>query len=361
MTKRTGLNIVQTVERRLKMAKESKLQDELDQTLADLAKKYGYERTYTASDAPIVDVPRISVGSLSMDVALCGGLPTGRIVELYGEESSGKSTMALKVIANAQKMGKRAVYIDAEHTFDRDWARLLGVDLDTLFLPPFETAEQACEIVEASVISGKCGVIVIDSIPALVPHEELDKSLVDDNPKIAGRASLLNRAVPRLVKNLNTTLPEGEMNDTLVIYINQLRSKIGVLYGDPTTTPGGWAVKFYSSVRVRMTHGAWVEKDEVKIGHTAKFMVKKNKTAPGGRTGEFTFYFDGPQKGQIDLVDEVFRYGQIVNVINVSGRTYEYGEFKAVGKDSFLALLRENPKVVDAARKEILKVAVRGA
>lgn len=341
------------------MPKESKLQDELDQTLNELAKKYGYTKTYTASDTPIVDVPRISTGSLAMDVELCGGLPTGRIVELYGEESSGKSTMALKTIASAQKIGKRAVYLDAEHTFDRQWAKLLGVDLDTLFLPPFETAEQACEILEGVIRSGKCGIVVVDSVPALMPQSELDKSVVDDTAKIAERASLLNRVLPRITSALNTPKEDGSLNDCLVIFINQLRSKIGVLYGDPTTTPGGWAIKFYSSVRIRTTHGAWIEKDEIKIGHTAKFMVKKNKTGPSGRAGEFSFYFDGPQKGTIDLVDEVFRYGQIVNIINVSGRTYEYGELKAVGKDNFIALLRENPKALESIRKEIIKIAVK--
>ncbi len=343
------------------MPKETELQDELDSTLAELAKKYGYTQTYTAADTPIVNIPRVSTGSLAMDVELCGGLPLGRIIELYGEESSGKSTMALKTIANIQKMGKRAVYIDAEHTFDRQWAKLLGVDLKTLFLPPFETAEQGCEILEASILSGKCGIVVVDSIPALVPQDEVDKSLVDDPAKIAARATLLNRVTPRLVKSLNTPLPNGEaMNDTLVIFINQLRSKIGVLYGDPTTTPGGWAVKFYSSVRIRLTHGAWVENNDVRIGHTAKFMVKKNKTAPSGRTGEFTFYFDGEQKGQIDLVDEVFRYGQLSNIIELDGKTYTYGEdMKAVGKEKFISLLRENPKAVEHIRQEIIKTTMR--
>jgi recombination protein RecA len=278
------------------MAKDSKLQDELDQVLGELAKKFGYAVAYKASESPIVNIERIGTGSLSLDVELGGGFPCGRVCELYGEESSAKSTMALKTVVSAQKNGKRCVYIDVENTFSRTWAKALGVDLEQLIIANPQTAEQSLEILEAAVRSGKCGVVVLDSIAALNPQSELDKSLTDDSAKIGERALLLSRFMPRLQSALNTPNEDGTWNQTLVLLINQTRMKIGVLYGNPETTPGGQAVKFTASVRVRFSHGAWIEKDtdrgeKTRVGHTVKFLIKKSKVSSSGQSSEFSIYF----------------------------------------------------------------------
>lgn len=345
------------------MAEKTKMEGELDSVLAACAKKYGYQIAYKASESPIVQIDRVSTGSLSLDVELGGGFPCGRVIELYGEESSAKSTMSLKTIAASQKQGKRAAYIDVENTFSRAWAKSLGVDLDSLIVANPQTAEQALELYEVFVRSGAFAVVVLDSVAALNPQSELDKSLTDDSAKIGERALLLSRFMPRLQSALNTPNEDGSANQTVCIFINQTRMKIGVLYGNPETTPGGQALKFTASVRVRFSHGAWVEEgtgeNKTRIGHTVKFLIKKSKVSSSGQSSEFSIYFEGDRKGQIDVVDEVFRYGQLTNLINVSGRTYQYGDIKEVGKDNFINLLREAPKSVESLRKDILKIASR--
>lgn len=334
--------------------------DQLDATLRELRKKHGDSIFIDPTSTAYSQCERVSTGSLSLDLETGGGLPYGRMVEYYGEESSGKSTMALKAVANVQKAGKRAVYIDVEHTFDPRWAARMGVNLETLVLSSPDTAEQSIEILEAVVRSGECGIVVLDSIAALLPQSELDKSLVDNPERLGERAKFMSRVIPRLQSALNTLTENETLNNCLILFINQIRDKIGIPYGDPTTTPGGRAVRFAASVRVKFSHGGWHEQeivegsgDKIKIGHVIKFLVKKNKTFAPYRTGEFSLYFEGVLKGQVDEVDEMFRYGQMYNLIAVNGRTYEYDGLKAVGKDSFFNLFHDDKKRIEKLRTEI--------
>lgn len=337
---------------------------DLDEILNKLVKKYGPSLATSANDIKAVEYERASTGSFALDLELGGGLPFGRIVEFFGKESSGKSTMALKVVASVQKMGKRAVWIDVEHSFDPRWAKLMGVDLATLTLSQPQTAEEALEVLEAVLRSGECGIVVLDSIAAIQPAADLEKSM-DESERIGSRATLLTRAMGRLLSALNTYNEKGEFNNCLVLLINQLRYKIGVVWGNPETTPGGMAVRHAEHVRIKLVGGKYVEKENPltgekdKIGRIIRFLTEKNKTYIPYRSGEFTLFFAGEFKGQIDEVDEITRYGQLYGVVNLTGKTYSYGEVKAVGREKFVSLLRAEPKLVAAIKKETLKLATK--
>lgn len=337
---------------------------DLDEVLQRLKKKYGPSIEISAKDIKVVECERASTGSFALDLELGGGLPFGRIIEFFGKESSGKSTMALKVIASVQKMGKRAVFIDVEHSFDPRWAKLMGVDIEKLTLSQPQTAEEALEVLEAVLGSGECGIVVLDSIAAIQPAADLEKSM-DEAERIGSRATLLTRSMGRLLSALNTYNEEGEFNNCMVLLINQIRFKIGVVYGNPETTPGGQAVRHAEHVRVKLVGGKYVEKENEitgekdKIGRIIRFRTEKNKTYIPFREGEFTLFFAGDLKGQVDTVDEVVRYGQLYGIVDLSGKTYAYEDVKAVGKDKFVALLRAEPKLVEKIKKDVLKLAIK--
>lgn len=337
---------------------------DLDEVLQKLKKKYGPSLVVSASDIKVVECERASTGSFALDLELGGGLPFGRIIEFFGKESSGKTTMALKVVASVQKMGKRAVFIDVESSFDPKWAKLMGVDMEKLTLSQPETAEEALEVLEAVLRSGECGIVVLDSIAAIQPAADLEKSM-DEPDRVGSRATLLTRSMARLLSALNTYNEEGEFNNCMVLLINQIRYKIGVRWGNPETTPGGMAVRHAAHVRVKLVHGSWIEQEheltgeKEKVGHTIRFRTEKNKTYVPFKEGEFTLLFTGDMKGQVDTVEEVSRYGQQYQVINVSGKTYTYEDVKAVGRPKFIGLLREQPKLVTKIKKDVLMLAAK--
>lgn len=334
--------------------------DALTEIVNKLKKKYG-AAVMQGTDLKNLELERVSTGSLSLDVETGGGLPFGRIVEIYGRESSGKSTVALKVAANVQKAGKSVVWIDVEGAFDPIWAATLGVDLKALTLMKPQTGEEAVEMLEAVVRSNELGAVVFDSIAAVMPMEELEKNITEDSEKIGSRPLLMGRASRRLMSALNTYDENNQWNQCLVVLLNQIREKIGIVYGSPETTPGGRAIPHAASIRIRFARGEWIEQEtegseKIKIGHAVRFQTTKNKTAPPYREGEFILYTSGDMKGQIDTVEEVARYGQLYSIIQVEGRTYKYGEVKAVNRGPFLTLLRNDPKLVNQLRKEVLDV-----
>jgi recombination protein RecA len=337
---------------------------DLDEVLNKLQKKYGPSLVVSANDIKTVECERASTGSFALDLELGGGLPFGRIIEFFGKESSGKTTTALKVVASVQKMKKRAVWIDVEHSFDPRWAKLMEVDIEKLTLSQPRTGEEALEVLEAVLGSGECGIVVLDSIAALQPSADLEKSM-DESERIGSRATMLTRSMSRLLSALNSYDEEGAFNNCMVLLINQIRYKIGMMFGNPETTPGGMAVRHAEHVRIKLVHGKWVEKENEitgekdKIGHTIRFRTEKNKTYIPFREGEFTLFFAGEFKGQVDQVDEVVRYGQLYRVVDLTGRTFTYENIKAVGKDKFVELLRSEPKLVDKIKKDILKIATK--
>lgn len=338
--------------------------NDLDKVFNQLKKKYGPSFVISANDIKEVAWERASTGSFALDIELGGGLPFGRITEFFGKESSGKSTMALKVVASVQKMGKRAVWIDVEHSFDPRWAKLMGVDLEKLTMSQPQTAEEALEVLEAVLKSGECGIVVLDSIAAIQPAADLEKAM-DEAERIGQRATLMTRAMGRLLSALNSYNEEGEFNNCMILLINQIRFKIGIVYGNPETTPGGQAVRHAEHIRVKLVGSKYVEQDnevtgeKEKIGRTIKFLTEKNKTYMPHRSGEFTLFFAGEFKGQIDEVSEVARYGQLYQIVTVEGKTYSYENVKAVGREKFIDLLRAEPKLVEKIRKDVLKVAIK--
>ncbi len=337
---------------------------DLDEVFRALKKKYGPSFVVSANDIKIVECERASTGSFALDIEVGGGVPFGRITEFFGKESSGKSTMALKVVASVQKMNKRAVWIDVEHSFDPRWAKLMGVDTEKLTMSQPQTAEEALEVLEAVLKSGECGIVVLDSVAAIQPAADLEKSF-EDPERIASRASILTRSMGRLLSALNTYNEEGEFNNCIVLLINQIRFKPGIVYGNPETTPGGQAVRHAEHIRIKLTGSKYIEKEnditgeKDKIGRIIKFRTEKNKTYMPFRDGEFTLFFAGELKGQVDEVEEVTRYGQLYQIITVEGKTYTYEDVKAVGRPKFVDLLREQPKLVAKIKKDVLKVAIK--
>lgn len=344
--------------------KTDELTGQLLETVVALRKKYGDNIILKGSDITTDDFKRVSTGSLSLDIETGGGFPYGRIVELWGRESSGKTTLALKVVANVQKMGKVAAWIDVEGAYDPQWAKILGVDIEKILVCRPQAGDDAAEILEAFVRTGEVGVVVIDSLAVLTPGEELEKSIVDDKQRVGGRATLIQRMTRRLVAALNTYDEEKGWNQCLILCLNQVTEKIGITWGSPDVAPGGRAIPHAAAIRVKLLHGSWVEVpntigEKDKIGHVIKFHIIKNKTAPPGRASEFTLYTAGSRKGEIDNTESLIRYGQLYDLVQLSGRTYTYGDLKAVGKDKFIALLQAEANLAERLKKDILKVAVK--
>lgn len=335
--------------------------EELDKTMAALKKKYGPAVT-PGTDLKILEIQRIPTGSLALDVEMGGGYPAGRIIELFGKEGSTKSSLALYATREVQKLGKPAVWIDAEGTFDPTWAALIGVDLKRITVMRPDKGEDAVDMLQAVVKTNEIGIVVLDSVAALMPSDDLEKSATEST-RMASPAQLVGSAVKKLQAALNAYDVSGGYNQCLVILLNQIRERPGVLYGSPEYTPGGNAIKFFASVRVRLAKGEWIEEEgpsgKEKIGHVVRFNIVKNKTAPPFKESEFAFYTSGSRRSQIDSNEEIVRYGKLYDLVRVNGSVFSHGALKAQGKANFVKLLEANPKVLDALRKEVLQLANR--
>ena len=293
----------------------------------------------------VVEIPAISTGSLGLDIALgIGGLPRGRIIEVYGPESSGKTTLAQHVVAAAQKMGGTCAYIDAEHALDPGYAKKLGVDLDKLLISQPDTGEQALEIADTLVRSGAIDVVVVDSVAALVPKAELEGEMGDSH--VGLQARLMSQALRKLTASV-------ARSNTLIIFINQLRMKIGVMFGNPETTTGGNALKFYASVRMEIRRGAQIKDKDETIGNNVTVKVVKNKVAPPFRTVEFDIiYGEG-----ISKTGELIDLGIKAGLIEKSGAWISYKGERWQGRENARQFLKENPQIADEIEKQIREKA----
>ena len=321
--------------------KEAKLKA-LQLTLDKLDKTYGKGTVMKMGDKAIEEVETISSGSLGLDLALgVNGYPKGRIIEIYGPESSGKTTLTLHAIAEAQKAGGIAAFIDAEHAFDRNYAEKLGVDIENLIISQPDNGEQALEIAENLIRSGAIDIVVIDSVAALTPKSEIEGEMGDS--KMGLHARLMSQALRKLTGTISKT-------HCTVFFINQLREKIGVMFGNPETTTGGNALKFYASVRLDIRRSSQIKDGENVIGNRTKVKVVKNKVAPPFKTAEFDImYGEGVSKtGEIlDLAVEF-------EIIKKAGSWFSYGETKlGQGRDAVKVLIKDNPELADELEQKI--------
>ena len=315
----------------------------LEATLGNIEKNFG-KGSIMRLGAEAEKMESISTGSLGLDYALgVGGLPKGRIIEIYGPESSGKTTLALHVVAEAQKKGGIAAFIDAEHAFDRFYAAKLGVDVENLLISQPDYGEQALEIAENLIRSGAIDVIVVDSVAALTPKSELEGEMGDS--KMGLQARLMSQAMRKLTATINKT-------GCICIFINQLREKLGVLFGNPETTTGGNALKFYSSVRLDIRKVSQIKEGENVIGSRVKVKVVKNKVAPPFRKAEFDIlYGEG-----ISRTGEIVDLGVETGIIKKSGSWFSYGDAKlAQGRDAVKRLIEDNPELSDELSEKILE------
>lgn len=318
--------------------------DKLKSVVDSMEEKFGEGVIMKLGDMPKVDVQAIPTGSVSIDIALgIGGVPRGRIVEIYGPESSGKTTLCLHIVANAQKQGGIAAYVDAEHALDPEYAKRIGVKTADLLISQPDTGEQALDIVETLVRSNMVDVIVIDSVAALVPKAEIEGEMGDQH--VGRQARLMSQALRKLTAII------AKSNAT-VIFINQIRMKIGVMFGNPETTSGGQALKFYSSVRIEIRRSAQIKKGEEVVGNRVKVKVVKNKVAAPFRTAEFDIMYNEGISLAGDVLDSGVRFG----VLKKSGNSFLYGETKlGAGRESAKAFLKENPKIQNELEAAILK------
>ena len=294
-------------------------------------------------------VESISTGCLSLDLALgVGGVPRGRIIEVYGPESSGKTTLAQHIVAEVQKTGGLAAYVDAEHALDPEYAQKIGVNIDELFISQPDTGEQALEIVETLVRSSAVDVVVVDSVAALTPKAEIEGDMGDSHMGLQAR--LMSQALRKLAAIVNKS-------NTTVIFINQIRMKIGVMFGNPETTTGGKALKFYSSVRIEIRRRAQIKQADQIIGNRTKVKIVKNKVAPPFRTCEFDIMYN---EG-ISIAGDLLELGVPYGVLDKKGNNYYYKEEKlGLGRENAKRFLRENPKLMKSIRKDIEKAIESG-
>ncbi|MFC2107339.1 recombinase RecA [Bacteroidota bacterium] len=321
--------------------KEEKLKA-LSLTLGNIEKNYGKGTIMKLGDSPIEDVTSVSTGSISLDTALgIGGLPRGRVTEIYGPESSGKTTLALHVVAEAQKAGGIAAFIDAEHAFDRFYASKLGIDIENLLISQPDNGEQALEIVDNLIRSGAIDIVVIDSVAALTPKSEIEGEMGDS--KMGLQARLMSQALRKLTANISKT-------NTVCIFINQLREKIGVMFGNPETTTGGNALKFYSSVRLDIRRINQIKEGDEATGNRVRVKVVKNKVAPPFRKAEFDIMFGVG----ISKMGEIIDLGVDNEIIKKSGSWFSYGETKlGQGRDAVKKLLLDNPELAEELELKI--------
>ncbi len=325
-----------------KKSVDKEKQKALQLTLDKIEKSYGKGTIMKLGDSAVVPVEAIPTGSLTLDLALgIGGLPRGRVVEIYGPEASGKTTLAIHAIAEAQKQGGVAAFIDAENAFDSTYAAKLGVDIENLLVSQPDNGEQALEIVENLIRSGALDIIVIDSVAALTPKSEIEGEMGDS--KMGLQARLMSQALRKLTSTINKT-------NSCCIFINQLREKIGVMFGNPETTTGGNALKFYSSVRIDIRRASQIKEGDQVMGNRTKVKVVKNKLAPPFRQAEFDIIY-----GQgISKVGEVIDLAVDHNIIKKSGSWFSYGDTKlGQGRDAVKQLLMDNVELAEELETKI--------
>ncbi|MCL2587893.1 MAG: recombinase RecA [Oscillospiraceae bacterium] len=322
-------------------APASDKQKALETAMSKIEKDFGKGSIMRMGDKQTIHVEAISTGSLSLDLALgIGGVPRGRIIEIYGPESSGKTTLALHVLAAAQKAGGEVAFVDAEHALEPAYAKALGVDIDSLLISQPDTGEQALEITEVLVRSGAVDVVVIDSVAALTPRSEIEGNMGDSTVGIIAR--LMSQALRKLASSISKT-------NCIVIFINQLREKIGVTYGNPETTPGGRALKYFASVRLDVRRIEAIKNGTEMVGNRTRVRVIKNKVAPPFREAEFDImYGEG-----ISKVGEMIDLGVMLELIEKGGSWYTLGENRFQGRDNLKTFLKENPEAADKLEAEI--------
>ena len=327
------------------MANEEKLKA-LDAALAQIEKQYGKGSVMKLGDnAKYMNIEAVPTGSLSLDIALgIGGMPRGRIIEVYGPESSGKTTVALHVVAEIQKRGGIAGFIDAEHALDPLYAKNIGVDIDNLYISQPDSGEQALEITETMVRSGAIDVLIVDSVAALVPKAEIDGEMGDSH--VGLHARLMSQALRKLTAVISKT-------NCVVIFINQLREKVGVMFGNPETTTGGRALKFYASVRMEVRRIETIKTGGEGVGNRTRVKIVKNKVAPPFKEAEFDIMFGEGISKEGDVLDLAAK----CDVVNKSGAWYAYlGEKIGQGRENAKAYLKENPDVMKEIEEQVRKI-----
>jgi len=332
------------------MAKEQSIADikkeklkALELTIGKIEKDFGKGTIMKMGDQAVVDIPSISSGSIALDLALgVGGYPRGRIVEVYGPESSGKTTLTIHAIAEAQKAGGIAAFIDAEHAFDRFYAQKLGVDIENLLISQPDNGEQALEIADHLIRSGAIDIVVIDSVAALTPKAEIEGEMGDS--RMGLQARLMSQALRKLTANINRT-------NTTCIFINQLREKIGVMFGNPETTTGGNALKFYASTRVDIRRISQIKEGDEIQGNRVRVKIVKNKLAPPFRKAEFDLMYGVG----ISKVGEIIDLGVENEVMKKAGSWFSYGETRlGQGRDAVKQLLLDNPELMEEIENKII-------
>jgi recombination protein RecA len=325
----------------VKMSTETKGKA-IDAALANIEKKFGKGSIMRSANDPHEEVGSISTNCLSLDAAIgVGGMPRGRIIEVYGPESSGKTTLALQVVAQAQKMGGVAAYIDAEHAMDPEYAEKLGVDIDDMLISQPDSGEQALDIAETLVRSASVDVIVVDSVAALVPRAEIDGDMGDSHMGLQAR--LMSQALRKMTSIISNS-------NTCFIFINQLRDKIGVMFGSPETTTGGKALKFYASVRIDIRRIGAIKEGDKMVGNRTRVKVVKNKVAPPFRETEFDIMYGEGISREGDLLDLAVNH----NVVEKSGAWFSYsGERLGQGRENSKNTLKENPELLERIEREV--------
>ena len=324
------------------MGDKSEKRKALDSALGQIEKQFGKGSVMKLGEFKAMNIDAIPTGALSLDVALgIGGIPRGRIVEIFGPESSGKTTLALHAVAEAQKLGGEAAYIDAEHALDPVYAKNLGVDIDNLIVSQPDTGEQALEIAEALIRSGAIDIIVVDSVAALVPKAEIDGDMGDSH--IGLQARLMSQALRKLAGAINKT-------NAVIIFINQLREKVGIMFGNPETTPGGRALKFYSSVRLDIRKIENLKQDGEVVGNRARVKIVKNKVAPPFREAEFDIIYGKGISKEGNILDLAVN----LDIIEKSGSWFSYNGAKiGQGRENVKAFLMQNPEILAEVEKKV--------
>ena len=328
-----------------KSTSASKISDRLaaaQQAIEQIKERFGDGSIMKLGEAKRMEVDAVSTGCLSLDIALgVGGVPRGRVIEVFGPEASGKTTLSQHIVAEVQKLGGVAAFVDAEHALDPDYAKKIGVNINDLLISQPDTGEQALEIVETLVRSNGVDVVVIDSVAALTPKKEIEGDMGDSHMGLQAR--LMSQALRKLTSVVSKS-------NTMVIFINQTRMRIGIFFGNPETTTGGTALKFYSSVRIEVRRSAQIKQGDKIIGNRVKCKIVKNKVAPPFQTCEFDIMYNEGISIPGDALDAGVAYG----VISKSGNSYTFGEEKlGVGRENAKAFLKENPKLIAEIKKQV--------